>query len=373
MPPEMVRIYTCGITPYDAAHLGHIFTFMTYDLLQRYLEDQGHTVQLVRNITDVDEPIFKKARELRIPYTELAERETTSFQEVLRGLNFRPAFAEPKASEYIAPMAAAVAQLLDDGFAYHLDEDIYYDVSRDPGFGCFSGFSERLQLTFMAQRGGDPGRQGKRQPLDFLLWRGVSEAEDSVAWDSVVGRGRPGWHIECTIMADSLLSIPFDLHGGGSDLIFPHHECEIAQGLGLGKPQIADYWMHVAPISYLGEKMSKSLGNLIFAKDLLVSHEAAVIRLALMRYQYQTGGEWLPSMLDEAAALLDSVRVASQRTSKIAAERLLKNVRQALADNIDTHAINHALKDFADQPLDNGESGAHEILYYTLQLLGLEK
>jgi L-cysteine:1D-myo-inositol 2-amino-2-deoxy-alpha-D-glucopyranoside ligase len=372
-PPKTVRIYTCGITPYDSAHLGHIFTFMTYDILQRYLEDQGHEVQLVRNITDVDEPIFKRAGELGISYQQLAEQETTDFQKVLKKLHFRPAYAEPLASEYIDDMAIAVSKLLDNGFAYRLDEDIYYDVSRDPSFGSFSGYNERLQLAFMRRRGGDPGRDSKRNKLDFLLWRGISDANDPAAWESPVGRGRPGWHIECSIMSDKLLSIPFDLHGGGSDLIYPHHECEIAQSHGLGQNKVADCWMHVAPISYLGEKMSKSLGNLVFASDLLQKYEPAAIRLALMNYHYMEGGEWLPTLLDDATELLNQVNAVRGDVSYGAADKLLQTVRLAIEDNLDTHAIGHALIDFAKNCKSSSDkSGGEPLLNNTLQILGLE-
>jgi len=271
-PGRTVKMYICGITPYDSAHLGHIFTFMTYDLLQRRLEDMDHVVQLVRNITDVDEPIYARAHELGVVYTELAEAEISDFQAIMSTLNFRPAYAEPRASKYIAAMAAAVQSLLDAGVAYRLGEDIYYDVSSYPDFGIFSGFSKRLQLAFMALRGGDPERTGKRQPLDFLLWKGVTDPHDTAQWDSPVGRGRPGWHIECTVMSRQLLGTSFDLHGGGTDLIFPHHECEIAQSYGLEQPQPAQHWLHVSPLLHDGEKMSKSLGNLVFAKDLLKHH-----------------------------------------------------------------------------------------------------
>jgi L-cysteine:1D-myo-inositol 2-amino-2-deoxy-alpha-D-glucopyranoside ligase len=166
-PNKEVRIYVCGITPYDSAHLGHIFTFMTYDLLTRRLQEHGATVRMVRNITDVDEPIYAKAAELGIHYTELAAQETASFQETLAALNFLPAAAEPKASEYIQQMAAAVKEMLDKGVAYRLDDDIYFDVQKVNGFGKLSGFSHKLQINFMRDRGGDPARKGKRNPLDF--------------------------------------------------------------------------------------------------------------------------------------------------------------------------------------------------------------
>jgi L-cysteine:1D-myo-inositol 2-amino-2-deoxy-alpha-D-glucopyranoside ligase len=365
-------MYTCGITPYDSAHLGHVFTFMTYDLLHRFLEDQGHSVRLVRNITDVDEPIFVKAQELGIAYTQLAEQETKSFQDILQKLNFRPAYAEPLASEYVSNMANAVKQLLSSGYAYTVEQDIYFDVSRMPSFGSFSGLSESLQLALMRRRGGDPQRTGKRSPLDFLLWRGVSDPADPAAWDAPFGRGRPGWHIECSVMADTLLGTPIDLHGGGTDLIFPHHECEVAQSHALGQTELAHTWMHVAPISYLGEKMSKSLGNLVFAKDLLNTYDPAAIRLALMRYHYQIGGEWLPELLDDATSLLAAIRSKQPAASSQSGEALLASVRTALADNINTHAIQHALHDFIKDTTETDQTmSGSDAVQHTLTLLGL--
>jgi L-cysteine:1D-myo-inositol 2-amino-2-deoxy-alpha-D-glucopyranoside ligase len=374
-PPQTVRIYTCGITPYDSAHLGHILTFMTYDLLQRRLEDSGHTVQLVRNVTDVDEPIFLKAAELGISYTQLADQETKLFDAVLAQLNFRPAFAAPRASAYIEPMAAAVAELLTAGFAYRLEQDVYFDVSKDDKFGDFSGFSDHLQLALMRRRGGDPKRPGKRQPLDFLLWRGIDDLSDTAAWESPLGRGRPGWHIECSVMASSLLGTPFDVHGGGGDLLFPHHECEIAQSRGLGQPELAQRWMHVSSMSYLAEKMSKSLGNLVFAADVLKSYQPDELRLALLHYHYRVGGEWLPELLDEAAVLYREIRSALNITTQPIATTLLAAIRQALDTDLDTHAINHALHCFAmdsaasNHPVPDSEASA--IARQALGLLGL--
>ena len=368
-PDGVAGIYTCGITPYDSAHLGHILTFMTYDLLQRRLEDTGLEVRLVRNITDVDEPIYKKAAELGIDYRDLAAYETELFQKVLRQLNLRPAYAEPKASEYIDEMAAAVKTLMDNNYGYKLDEDIYFDTTKLASFGSFSGFSDRLLRNFMTARGGDPKRPGKRSPLDFLLWRGVSDSSDPAAWDSVVGHGRPGWHIECTVMAEANLGTPFDLHGGGDDLIFPHHECEIAQSIGLGQVQMARHWMHVAPLLYAGEKMSKSLGNLVFAKDLLQTHEPAVIRLALMRYHYRTGGEWQPEFLDHAQVLWTRLQAAGSKCSAVNAQSLLVELRIALDDDLDTHRILHALEEFAAH--NDGPARDCEVFRQSTRLLGL--
>lgn len=371
-PEHVVSIYVCGITPYDSAHLGHIFTFMTYDLLQRRLEDLGHEVKLVRNVTDVDEPIYAKARELGIDYRTLAVQETASFQQTLTRMHFKTPFAQPLASDYIVQMASAVEQLLNDGFAYRLEDDIYFDTKKHPDYQKFSGFSERLIMGLARIRGGDPERIGKRQPLDFLLWKGITDVDDPAQWQTSLGSGRPGWHIECSVMSSELLDVPFDIHGGGTDLIFPHHSSEIAQSFGLGQATMAHTWLHVSPMLCDGEKMSKSLGNLVFARDLLEHHEAAIIRLALMHYHHRVGGEWLPELLHEATSLFVDVRGATGRASLALAETLLSDVRTALDDDLNTLEVIDALHRFVAASSGSSlEASAEVVVTQTLQLLGL--
>ncbi len=371
-PERVVSIYVCGITPYDSAHLGHIFTFMTYDLLQRRLEDQGHEVKLVRNVTDVDEPIYAKARELGVDYRTLAAQETASFQQTLTRMYFKTPYAQPLASDYIMQMATAVEQLLGNGFAYWLDDDIYFDTQQHPDYQKFSGFNERLIMGLARMRGGDPERVGKRQPLDFLLWKGITDPDDAAQWQTSLGAGRPGWHIECSVMSSELLDVPFDIHGGGTDLIFPHHSSEIAQSFGLGHTVMAHNWLHVSPMLYDGEKMSKSLGNLIFAHDLLEHHEAAVIRLALMHYHHRVGGEWLPELLHEATSLIDDVRSAARRASSELATILLNDVRTALDDDLNTLEVIDALHRFVVASSNSHpDEDAKLVVTQTLQLLGL--
>jgi L-cysteine:1D-myo-inositol 2-amino-2-deoxy-alpha-D-glucopyranoside ligase len=352
---DAATIYVCGITPYDAAHLGHMFTFLTYDLIARRLEDLGHTVKLVRNVTDVDDPLFAKAAELGISYQQLATQETSRLQYVTEQLNFMPLFAEPKASEYVADMAQAVKQLLDQGIAYQLQNDVYFDSSQQPEFGRFSNFSHRLQLAFMANRGGDPDRPGKRNPLDFLLWRGVSDPDDPAVWDtpwkSPTKQGRPGWHIECSIMSAQTLGTPLTLHGGGMDLIFPHHECEIAQSRALGHQPLAQHWAHVAPLLYQGEKMSKSLGNLVFAHSLLEQHQPAVVRLALMQLHYRTGGEWRHDSLHAAGALAKLLEQALAHKFQLSGTTFLTRIRNGLDNDLDTHCVLHVLHTVAKETL----------------------
>ena len=352
-PPHTTRMYVCGITPYDSAHLGHIFTFMTYDLLQRRLEDSGREVIMVRNITDVDEPIYKKARELGVSYTELAASETAAFQRVLDQLHFRTPSHQPLASNYIHQMAASVSRLLESGIAYRLSDDIYFDISKDQAYGSFCGFNERLRIGLLKIRGSDIDiiRPGKRQAQDFILWRGIVDMADPAAWETPLGRGRPGWHIECSVMASELLGTPFDLHGGGTDLIFPHHESEIAQTRAIESgeaTQLSRHWLHVSPLLYGGEKMSKSLGNLVFAKDLLETYQPAVIRLGLMHYHYRTGGEWTPELLDQSADLLHDIYQALPYATQFQADKFAQEIRSALDDDLDTHRIVHELQKLAE-------------------------
>jgi L-cysteine:1D-myo-inositol 2-amino-2-deoxy-alpha-D-glucopyranoside ligase len=372
---HLVSMYVCGITPYDSAHLGHVFTFMTYDLLQRRLEDQGHEVRLVRNITDVDEPIYVKAKELGIPYTQLAEQEVQSFNKTMDALHFRSLYAEPRASQYISEMIAMIQNLMDEGFAYYVDKDVYYDTAKDVSFGSFSGLSPQLQKNFMANRGGDPQRKAKRKPLDFLLWKHIAETADPAQWESPFGQGRPGWHIECSVMSKQLLGLPFDLHGGGTDLIFPHHECEIAQNFGVSDTSVCKYWMHVSPMLLFGEKMSKSLGNLVFAKDLLERYDASVIRLSLMHFHHRVGGEWQPELLENSKSLLRSFYIKLEHASKKQTELLLAAVRTSLDDNLDTPQIVrliHAFVASTNRSKDTDDTNLAALKDHTLDLLGLE-
>jgi L-cysteine:1D-myo-inositol 2-amino-2-deoxy-alpha-D-glucopyranoside ligase len=369
---KTVSLYTCGITPYDSAHMGHIFTFVTYDILQRYLEYLGHEVKLVRNITDVDEPIYVRAAQLGIPYTQLAAEETTEFQAVLQQLNFRPAFAEPRASDYIPQMAATVKQLLDAGHAYELDGDIYFDVATFDNFGEVSNFTHRLKLAFMRDRGGDPERAGKRNPLDFLLWKTISDKDDPAAWDTPIGHGRPGWHIECSVMAGELLDMPLDIHGGGMDLIFPHHECENAQSIALGQKPFAKHWMHVAPLGYHGEKMSKSLGNLVFAKDLLKDYQPCVLRLGILQYHYRAGGEWHNDALTTADTVMQNVRKALAAPTGADPKPFWHRFECAITHDLDMPELFHVIEEFSEACVAGGEhTESAAVLQRMLDICGI--
>lgn len=362
---DIVRMYVCGVTPYDSAHLGHIFTFLTYDLLQRRLEDIGYNVKLVRNITDVDEPIFERAAKNGEPYQVLAKREIESFQQIMRELNFRSTTVEPLASEYIDTMAQVVKDLLSSGHAYRLDNDIYFAITSFKAFGSLSKLPEQLKVKLMRERGGDPDRPGKHHQLDFLLWRGILDTNDPAAWDSPVGYGRPGWHIECSVMSYASLGAPIDIHGGGMDLIFPHHDCETAQSESLGHEPFVKNWLHVAPLLLYGEKMSKSLGNLIFARDLINEHSSAAVRLLLLNYHYSIGGEWRDDLWNNARLLADDIK--GHLNHKVSGKKtgLLNHVRAALDNNLDTPSILSEIRTHLKQNGDIAE------LSNTLDLLGI--
>lgn len=370
---DKALVYVCGITPYDSAHLGHAFTFLTYDLLQRRLEDTGVAVRMVRNITDVDEPIYVKARELGLHYLDLAESETLAFQRMMHAINVRSPDAEPRCSEHIDVIAAMVEELVASGYGYELEGDLYFDTARVPGFGLISGYSRHLMTEFAQRRGGDPDRAGKRNPLDFLLWRSITDPSDPAAWDTVVGHGRPGWHIECTAMAFAHLGPDIDIHGGGADLIFPHHECENAQSAGLGRGPSVRHWMHTAPMLMGGEKMSKSMGNLVFLRDLVERADPAAVRIALMTYHYRTGGEWREDVLQDAGRLLERIKHALKQASGADPRPYLARIRAALDDDLDAPEAVRVLAELTRSLLEGGDfADAAAGLGEALGLLGID-
>ncbi len=327
-PGPVVTMYTCGITPYDSTHLGHAATYLTYDVLQRRLRDLGHDIQVVRNITDVDDPLLDKARELGVHYLDLAAAETARFQGDMRDLATLPVMSEPRATSAIADIRGFIGMVLDAGHAYQAGGGVYFDVSTFPRFGQVSHLDEDQMLALAAERGGNPDDPHKRQPLDFVLWQPSGDGEP--AWESLWGPGRPGWHIECSTLALRELGTTIDLHGGGSDLVFPHHECEAAQSEAVTGEPFVRHWMHTAMVGLDGTKMSKSLGNLVFVSDLLKDWEAPAIRLAILDHHYRRDWEWTDELLPAAAQRLDRWRSAGPGTAA------LDDVRAALDADLDT-------------------------------------
>lgn len=329
-PGETVLMYTCGITPYDATHLGHAATFLVYDILQRRLIDLGHTVKCVRNVTDVDDPLFAKARELGVHYLDLAAGEEARFNRDMVALNMLPAYSTPRASSAISDIRGFIGMVLDRGFAYTSGGSVYFDVSKSPSFGDVSHYSHEKMVEIARQRGGNVDDPNKRHPLDFVLWH--PSAEDEPSWDTTWGPGRPGWHVECSALALRELGTTIDLHGGGSDLIFPHHECERAQSEAATGELFVKHWMHVAMVFKDGEKMSKSLGNLVFVDKLRTEFDPRSIRLAVIEHHYRTEWEW-----DEQLMPRNHERLVAWTASIGGAKSsVLNDVRACLDNDLDT-------------------------------------
>jgi L-cysteine:1D-myo-inositol 2-amino-2-deoxy-alpha-D-glucopyranoside ligase len=357
-PPPVVRMYVCGITPYDSTHLGHAATYLAYDVLIRRLESLGHEVRLVRNFTDVDDSILPKARELGVHYLDLAESEMAKFRADMAALEMRPAMVEPRATEAVPRIVELVDELLRRGHAYAVDGPdgvtVLYDVATFPSFGSLSHYDPAQMVAYAKERGGRPDDPRLRNPLDFVLWQ--PSAHDEPAWDTPFGPGRPGWHIECTAMATAIHGPTLDLHGGGTDLVFPHHECEIAQTEVLTGQPFVRHWMHSAMVAYRGEKMSKSLGNLVFVSDLLKVADPRAIRLSLLRHHYRAGFEWFDTDIDEGAALLHRLLAAAAVPDGVDPRPFRARFLDALDDDLDVPSALDALDDLGSAMLSDGRA-----------------
>jgi len=334
-PDGPARMYVCGITPYDATHLGHAATYVAFDLLNRAWRNAGHEVNYVQNVTDVDDPLLERAAKVHVDWLELAERETELFRQDMQALRVLPPAHFVGAIESIPLVVELIERLQRTGAVYAVDDDLYFSVSADPAFGSESGYDRETMLRLFGERGGDPDRPGKKDPLDCVVWRAEREGEPS--WPSPFGPGRPGWHIECTAIALQHLGPTFDVQGGGSDLVFPHHE------MGAGHAQVADpgtpfarTYVHAGMVGYNGEKMSKSLGNLVFVSALRNSDvDPAAIRLALLRHHYRSDWEWTDDELwravDDVARWRKAVALGAGAPARPVAEEVLAH----LADDLD--------------------------------------
>ena len=337
-PRGTARLYVCGITPYDATHLGHAATYLAFDTLVRVWRDAGLAVEYVQNVTDIDDPLLERAERDGEDWTVVAERETALFRADMSALRVLPPTAYVGAVEAMDEIASYVQRLLEAGAAYRVDDDLYFPVAAAPHFGAIAGLPPDEMLAFAAERGGDPGRPGKKDPLDPLLWR--AERPGEPAWDSPLGRGRPGWHVECTAIAVNRLGPALDVQGGGSDLAFPHHEMSAAHAEVLtGVWPYAAASVHAGMVGLDGEKMSKSRGNLVFVSRLREGGtDPGALRLALLAQHYRSDREWTPALLHEGEERLARWHAGAQRAAGPSGAAVLAEVRAALGRDLDTPA-----------------------------------
>ncbi|MGV1008803.1 MAG: cysteine--1-D-myo-inosityl 2-amino-2-deoxy-alpha-D-glucopyranoside ligase [Dermatophilaceae bacterium] len=364
-PSPVAGMYVCGITPYDATHIGHAATYVTFDVLLRTLRDCGHEVRYVQNVTDVDDPLLARAVRDKVDWTHLAAQETALYREDMTSLGVVAPDRFLGVTESIDLIVAAVDRLVTTGAAYRLaagdapGSDVYLDLAGQPGFGSVSGATRAQMLALSAQRGGDPERPGKRDALDPLLWRATRPGEPS--WDGgLLGGGRPGWHIECTSIALEYLGMPFTVQGGGSDLVFPHHEMTAVQGCALtGADRFADAYVHQAMVGLDGAKMSKSRGNLVLVSQLRRGGvDPMAIRLVLLGHHYRKEWDWTDAELARAAQRLDTWRAAFSVNAGPDAGPTVAAVRRALSHDLDTPAALAAVDAWVDRSLADGGTSA---------------
>jgi L-cysteine:1D-myo-inositol 2-amino-2-deoxy-alpha-D-glucopyranoside ligase len=352
-PGPVATMYVCGITPYDAAHLGHAMTYLTYDLVERVLRDNGHDVVYAQNVTDVDEPLFERAAETHDDWRALGSRETEQFRADMAALNVLPPTHLVGAVEAMPEIVEMIGLLRDNGATYDLDGDTYFSVAAAPRFGSVGNLPVDAMLALAAERGGDPDRPGKKDPLDPVLW--LHERDGEPAWDAPWGRGRPGWHVECSAIARSRLGDVMDLHGGGTDLVFPHHEMSAAEAsAALGVWPFVRHWTHTGMVALHGEKMSKSKGNLVFVRHLRLDHSPVAIRLALLNHHYREPWEWTHDDVLRAEERLARWVAAVALPAGPDARGVVDEVRRRLADDLDAPGALAAVDRWVDAALRNG-------------------
>jgi cysteinyl-tRNA synthetase len=372
---DLVRIYVCGVTPYDTTHLGHAFTYVSFDTLIRYLEHNGQKVRYVQNVTDIDDDVLRKARELGMQWDELGNREIERFLRDMDMLNVRRPDVYARATDEIPHIIEIVQALVERGYAYVSEGYVYYDVRHDKEFGAMAravGLKDyQSMLNIANERGNFPDDPRKKDPLDFVLWQ--AQAPGEPAWNSPWGPGRPGWHIECSAMAIHYLGPQIDIHGGGADLNFPHHTCEIAQSEHYtNKSPFARFWMHTGMVYQDGEKMSKSLGNLTLVSNLLKEYSADTIRLTLQSHHYREPWECFTADLESADATVELFRQVRALVGRDATgeDLMLRNRFNAAMDNdLDTPEAVRLLREAADHAVANNDlnTGA-EVLRQTTAL-----
>ncbi len=377
---EPVTLYVCGITPYDTTHLGHAFTYVFYDVLVRYLRYLGHSTLYVQNVTDVDDDILRKAKELKVPWDRLAMDQTQRYQADMTALNVLPPDRFPRATEEIPRMIEITKVLLQKGYAYRAGGNVYFQVRRDPSYGRLSHLTRAEMLPVANERGNDPRDPLKRDPLDFVLWQHSGPGEPR--WDSPWGMGRPGWHVECTSMATRYLGETIDIHGGGYDLVFPHHDSEIVQSENYSAHHpFARYWVHTAMVYFQGEKMSKSRGNLVMVHQLLDSYSSDDLRVLLLSHHHTEPWEYEDRDLTEASRvsrLLSEAAWGERAKLPLRPHELEEGAAflDAMDDDMDTPRALNVLSDLAERILRGQGRGpsapqARELLLELARILGL--
>lgn len=348
---SVYRMYVCGITPYDATHLGHAATYLTFDLINRFLRASGAEVRYVQNITDIDDPLLERATRDGIDWSVLAHQQIDLFRNDMVNLRVIPPSAYIGAVDAIPLVTQAIEELSAKGSIYPVEKDLYFKVHSDVHFGERSNLSEQEMNQIFSERGGDPTRIGKLAPLDCLVW--MSQRPDEPGWPSPFGVGRPGWHIECTAIAIKYLDPVsdemslIDIQGGGSDLIFPHHEMCAAQAQVLSGKPLANTYVHAGMIGLDGEKMSKSKGNLVFVSKLVaVGRDPMAIRWALMKGHYGTDRMWTDELLINAETELTALRSALKQNQVAPTSQLISQIIDLLADDLDTPAVLQSINDW---------------------------
>jgi L-cysteine:1D-myo-inositol 2-amino-2-deoxy-alpha-D-glucopyranoside ligase len=357
---QTVRMYVCGITPYDTTHMGHAMTYLTFDVINRLSQYLGWRVKYVQNVTDIDDDILRKANEVGEPWDRLGDRYIRQFHEDLNALNALPPDVYPRATEEVPTIIEMCEKLIAQGNAYEVDGTVYYRVKSNSDYGALSKFERDVMHDLLAERGGDPTDDKKEDPLDFILWQASQPGEPT--WDSPWGPGRPGWHIECSAMSYRYLGPQIDIHGGGDDLVYPHHESEIAQSecFTHHKP-FSRFWVHVAMVRYEGEKMSKSLGNLVLARDVLRTQTADALRLYLHSNHYRESFDYQddgPAQYEKLASdLKQAARIDSEDEGELDLGDLLTQFFDALKDDLNTPAAVALLGQMASEVIETAVDG----------------
>ncbi len=378
-PNGSVGVYVCGVTPYDTTHVGHAFAFLTFDILVRYLRYLDFKVTYVQNVTDIDDDILRKSKELGVTWDELGRSETEKFLRDMRDLNAIEFDNFTRATDHVPRMIEMIEKLVEVGRAYVANGSVYYSVNSDPEFGKLSHIPRDEMLPIANERGNSPDDPNKREPLDFVLWQSGKPGEPT--WQSPWGEGRPGWHIECSAMSTEYLGPIVDIHGGGKDLIFPHHECEIAQTeVVTGKKPFVRYWVHNGMVEYQGEKMSKSLGNLVLVRDALDTYSADALRLYLFSHHYRSAWEYREEEMDDWVRLADDIREAVDFPAygieqEVDVAIFSEQFFNALDDDLDTTSAIQAIRSIAtailEAPEEDDVREAQATLRELTEILGL--